>query len=146
MVGACRPSVVLGDSSRAMLALTETMLEDGFNVVASVMDGTSLLQTTREFRPALALLDFSPSFGDAIAVTRELLNELPDTKVVFFSTHDDAAYATAAFAAGASGFLVKQQTRDLANLLTRILNGERVQYPDTLPSQSKPQRLHTSTP
>ncbi|MFO0707557.1 MAG: response regulator [Nitrospira sp.] len=141
MTRAYRPSVVLGDSSHAMLALTETMLESNFEVVASVMDGESLLQQARHHKPALALLDFSPSFGDALAVARALSAQLPDTKIVFFSTHDDSAYASAAFAAGASGFLVKQRTDDLVTLLTRILNGEQVQHPASLPNQPSPQRI-----
>lgn len=127
-----RPAVVLGDSSRAMLALTETMVDDAFEVVASVMDSESLVSAAQQFQPALALLDFAPTFGDALAATRQLKQLLPGTKIVFFSTHDDAAYAEAAFQAGASAFIVKQHTHGLTGLLTRILQGEHIQYPATL--------------
>ena len=133
-----RPAVILGDSSRAMLALTETMVDTDFEVVASVMDSEALVLAAQHYQPALTLLDFAPSFGDALAATRHLSQLLPRTKIVFFSTHDDTAYATAAFEAGASGFLVKQRTRNLASLLTRILQGERIQHPATLPPSSRP--------
>jgi DNA-binding NarL/FixJ family response regulator len=129
-----RPAVILGDSSRAMLAFTEAMVDTDFDVVASVMDSESLVLAAQRFQPALTLLDFSPSFGDALAATRQLSQLLPATKIVFFSTHDDTAYATAAFEAGASGFLVKQHTSDLTSLLRRILHGERIQHPAELPT------------
>ena len=132
-----RPTLIVGDSSRAMLALTEALVENNFDVVASVMDSESLLLAAQHYQPALALLDFTPSFGDALAASRQLSRELPTTKIVFFSTHDDAAYAAAAFEAGASGFLVKQRTSDLTSLLTRILRGERLQHPATLPTLSR---------
>jgi len=132
-----RPAMIIGDSSRAMLALTETMVDSDFDVVASVMDGESLVLAAQHYQPALALLDFTPSFGDALAASRQLSQNLPTTKVVFFSTHDDATYAAAAFEAGAAGFLVKQRTSDLTSLLTRILRGERIQHPATLPTPSR---------
>ncbi|MCS6292003.1 MAG: response regulator [Nitrospira sp.] len=137
MTPTTRPAIIIGDSSRAMLALTETMVDSDFDVVASVMDGESLVLAAQHYQPALALLDFTPSFGDALATSRQLSQELPTTKIVFFSTHDDAAYAAAAFEAGASGFLVKQRTSDLTSLLTRILRGERIQHPATLPTLSR---------
>ncbi|MCC6140181.1 MAG: response regulator transcription factor [Nitrospira sp.] len=137
MMPLTRPTIVIGDSSRAMLALTETLVHDTFDVVASLMDGESLVLAAHRYQPALALLDFTPSFGDALAASRQLSQELPATKIVFFSTHDDAAYAAAAFEAGASGFLVKQRTPNLANLLTRILRGERIQHPTTLPTLAR---------
>lgn len=133
-----RPAVILGDSSRAMLALTEAMVDDEFDVVASVMDSESLILAAQRYRPALTLLDFAPAFGDALAATRQLTQLIPGTKIVFFSTHDDTAYAAAAFEAGASGFLVKQRTSDLTGLLARILRGERIQHPATLPTMARP--------
>lgn len=136
-----RPAVILGDSSRAMLALTETMVDTDFDVVASVTDSESLLLAAQRYQPAITLLDFTPSFGDALAATRQLTQLLPATKIVFFSTHDDTAYAAAAFEAGASGFLVKQRTSNLTGLLTRILRGERIQHPVTLQTVSRPQSL-----
>lgn len=124
-----------------MLALTETMVDHDFDVVASVTDSESLLLAAQRYQPAITLLDFTPSFGDALAATRQLTQLLPATKIVFFSTHDDTAYAAAAFEAGASGFLVKQRTSNLTGLLTRILRGERIQHPVALQTVSRPQSL-----
>ncbi len=122
-----------------MLALTEAMVDSDFDIVASVMDSESLVLAAQHYQPALTLLDFAPSFGDALAATRQLSRLLPATKIVFFSTHDDTAYAAAAFEAGASGFLVKQRTSDLTSFLTRILRGERIQHPAALSPPSRPQ-------
>lgn len=129
MTPTTRPAMIIGDSSRAMLALTEALVDSTFDMVASVMDSESLVLAAHQYQRALVLLDFTPLFRDVLATSRHLSQKLPTTKIVFFSTHDDAAYAAAAFEAGASGFLVKQRTSDLTSLLTRILHGERIQHP-----------------
>lgn len=124
-----RPRVVLGDPSRHMLVYMQMLLEPEFEVVASVGDGAALLSAAQAADPDLIILDFSLAFLDALAVARHLREAVPRTKVVFFTTHEDPDYVQAAFEVGAVGYLVKQRTHDLSHLLSRILRGERVQYP-----------------
>lgn len=131
-----RPRVLIGDSSRAMLAFLEILLESQFEVIASETEGEALVMIAKNLAPDLIVLDFSLSFLEGLSVGRQLQDALPSTKVVFFSSHEDPAYAAAAFEVGAMGYLVKQHTVDLGHYLGRVLRGERVCCPDHI--QTKP--------
>lgn len=127
-----RPRVLIGDSSRAMLAFLEILLESHFEVVAAETEGEALVLTAKKLNPDLVVLDFSLSFLDGLSAGRQLHEMVPDAKVVFFSSHEDPAYVTAAFEVGAMGYLVKHLTVDLGHYLGRVLQGERVCCPDDI--------------
>ncbi len=127
-----RPRVLIGDSSRAMLAFLEILLESHFDVIASETEGEALVLTAKRLAPDLVILDFSLSFLDGLSAGRQLHEAVPNSKVVFFSSHEDPAYVTAAFEVGAMGYLVKHMTVDPGHYLRRVLDGERVCCPDDL--------------
>ncbi|CAE6689287.1 MAG: response regulator transcription factor [Nitrospira sp.] len=130
-----RPRVLLGDSSRSMLAFLEILLEPQFDVVSSETEAEAIVLTARKLAPDLVILDFSLSFLEGLGAARQLYETLPNTKVVFFSLHEDPIYVRAAFEAGAKGYLVKHLTVDLGHYLGRVLQGERVCWPDGLETQ-----------
>ncbi len=132
-----RPRILLGDSSRAMLAFMEILLETQFEVVGSVTDGEALVLAAKNLAPDLVMLDFSLSFLDGLSVGRRLQEVVPKTKVVFFSSHEDPVYANAAFEVGAAGYLVKHLTPDVGQCLQRVMRGERVQCPDALAQRAQ---------
>ncbi len=127
-----RSRVLIGDSSRAMLAFLEILLEPQFDVVASETEGEAIILTAKKLVPDLVILDFSFSFLEGLGVARQLSETVPTSKVVFFSLHEDPVYLSAAFEAGARGYLVKHLTVDLGHYLGRVLQGERVCCPDDL--------------
>ena len=127
-----RPRVLIGDSSQAMLAFLEILLEPQFEVVASETEAEAIVLTAKTISPELVILDFSLAFLEGLGAARQLYETMPNSKVVFFSLHEDPVYVTAAFEAGARGYLVKHLTVDLGQYLGRVLQGERVCCPDGL--------------
>ncbi|MBS0170311.1 MAG: response regulator transcription factor [Nitrospira sp.] len=115
-----------------MLAFLEILLESQYDIVAVETEGEALLLTATRLTPDLVILDFSLSFLDGLSISRQLQDAVPSSRVVFFSSHEDSAYATAAFEVGAMGYLVKHLTVDLGHYLSRVLQGERVCCPDDL--------------
>ncbi len=115
-----------------MLAFLDILLESHFEVIASETEGEALVLAAKGLTPDLVILDFSLSFLEGLSVGRQLQESVPNTKVVFFSSHEDPAYAAAAFEVGAMGYLVKQRTVDLGHYLSRVLRGERVCCPDNI--------------
>ena len=115
-----------------MLAFLEILLESQFEVVAAETEGEAIVLTAKKLNPDLVVLDFSLSFLDGLSAGRQLQEAVPDTKVIFFTSHEDPAYVTAAFEVGAVGYLVKHLTVDLGHYLNRVLRGERVCCPDDL--------------
>ena len=62
---------------------------------------------------------------DGISATRELLNVVPDVKVVILTTFEEDDYIFGALKAGASGFLLKRTPRaDLIVAIHAVAAGE----------------------
>lgn len=115
-----------------MLAFLEILLEPHYEVVSSETEAETVVVIARKIAPELVILDFSLSFLEGLGAARQLYETMPSSKVVFFSSHEDPVYVTAAFEAGARGYLVKHLTVDLGHYLSRVLQGERVCCPDGL--------------
>ena len=139
-----RPRVLIGDSSRAMLAFLEILLESQFEVIASETEGEALAAGCKKPDSRLGNPGFFLSFLEGLSVGRQLQESVPSTKVVFFSSHEDPAYAAAAFEVGAMGYLVKQRTVDLGHYLGRALRvNESVVL--TISKQRRPARRKMTT-
>ena len=76
-------------------------------VVGEAGTGTEAIAKARELKPDLILLDYSLPDGNGTDTARIILTELPNTKIVFLTIHDDDAYLMAAIRSGAIGYLVK---------------------------------------
>ncbi|MFF4345320.1 response regulator [Kitasatospora sp. NPDC001540] len=75
--------------------------------VGEAADGAEAVRLARELRPDVVLMDVRMPGTDGIEATRQLLRAAPGSRVLVLTTFDLDAYAYAALAAGASGFLLK---------------------------------------
>jgi two-component system response regulator NreC len=77
-------------------------------VVSEASDGEKAVQTARESKPDVALLDLTmPRVGGMKAI-EEMAKNWCETRVLVLTMHDDPAYLRSALAAGASGYLLKR--------------------------------------
>lgn len=75
--------------------------------------------------PQVALIDIGLPDGSGIDLIDELNRQHPDVLSVVTSVFDDDTHLFAALGAGASGYLLKDQSReDLMGLLQRIVDGQ----------------------
>lgn len=77
-------------------------------VVGEAADHQQALNKARELKPDVVTLDLSMPGGTGAMVIRALVEQLPQTRVVVLTMHDDPAYFRAAMAAGALGYVVKK--------------------------------------
>ena len=107
-----RPSVLLADDHTMVLEGLAKILADNYDVVGMVKDGRALLQAAQQLEPDVIVLDVSMPLLNGLEAARQLIKLVPRTKLIFLTMHTEPAYATQAFQAGASGFLLKQSAAE----------------------------------
>ena len=79
----------------------------GEEVVGEASNGEEAVEMVREMEPDVVLMDLSMPVLDGVAATKRIMDEVPATRVVVLTMHDDAARTRAALTAGAVGYLTK---------------------------------------
>ena len=82
--------------------------EPDVDVVGEAADGLDALTLDRELEPDVVLMDLLMPGLNGIEATRSLLRERPEAKVLVLSMQDDPRYVREAFAAGATGYVLKE--------------------------------------
>ncbi len=113
-----RARVLLADDHKIVAAGLKGILEPEFELVGTVQDGRALLKAARELRPDVIVVDISMPLLNGIEAVRQLKKANDRAKVVFLTMHPDVTYASRAFEAGASGYVLKHSAP--AELLTAI--------------------------
>ena len=94
---------IVREGFRKMLEL-ETEIE----IVGEAQDGRQALAMVKKLKPAVVLMDIAMPLLNGIEATRQILKDVPATKILMLSAHSDDAYVSAAVESGAMGFLLKQ--------------------------------------
>lgn len=73
---------------------------------------------TLALKPDIVLMDFSLPDGNGLEATHAILSDLPETKIIFLTVHDDDERMISAIRSGARGYLLKNLsvTKLLASL------------------------------
>ena len=77
-------------------------------VVSEAPDGEKAVQTARETKPDVALLDLTMPRVGGMQALQQMARNCRETRVLVLTMHDDPAYLRSALAAGASGYLLKR--------------------------------------
>lgn len=76
-------------------------------VVGDAADGNSLLETVRESKPDVILMDINLPSVSGLHVTSRIKREIPAVKVIMITGYDDTEQIYYSFKSGASGFCSK---------------------------------------
>ena len=82
--------------------------EDDMEVVGEAGNAHDAVFEVRAQKPDVILLDVVMPGESGIEAAPKLLHEAPDAKVLVLSMQDDPSYVREAFAAGASGYVLKE--------------------------------------
>jgi DNA-binding NarL/FixJ family response regulator len=80
----------------------------GFDVVAETADGQTAVARAAHLHPDLVLMDASMPVLDALWAISTIRRDTPRIKVLVLSPHTDRASVRRMFAAGATGYVLKQ--------------------------------------
>lgn len=135
-----RSRLLLVDDHPLVVQGMKAMLEPRFDVVGLVHDGALVLDAVRRLRPDLVLLDLSLPNRMGLEICRDIMGELPGTKVLVVSMQSEKIYADEAFRAGAAGFVVKLSSDgDLLTAVEAVLAGGTYRNPK-FETRSRPAR------
>ncbi|MHB8643848.1 MAG: response regulator [Gaiellaceae bacterium] len=82
--------------------------EPDIEVVGEAGNARDAIFEARATKPDVVLMDVTMPGGSGIDATPQLLHEEPTVKVLVLSMQDDPSYVRQAFAAGASGYVLKE--------------------------------------
>ncbi len=105
-----RTTVLLADHNADILEHVAHLLESAdFLVVGAFPDGESLLQAFAATKPEVVVLDISMGGLSGLDVARRLGQMRHQAQIVFLTVHEEPEFICAAFAAGATGYVVKSR-------------------------------------
>jgi len=103
---------------RILLADDHTVLRSGLRALLSAQadlevageaaDGGEALRLAQTIKPDVVVMDIGMPGVSGIDATARIRRELPSTKVLILSMHDDQGYLRQALRAGASGYVLKK--------------------------------------
>lgn len=115
-------SVLLVDDHPAVQRQVTALLAGTFDVIGALPDGRTLLQSVDAHPPDLLVLDITLPGVSGIDLARQITALPVHPGIVMLTVHADPDYARAAFAAGASAYVVKSRlATDLVPALRAVL-------------------------
>ena len=118
--------VLITDDHRLLREGLRSLLESqGFQVRGEAGDGRTAVKLARLLKPDAAIIDISMPGLNGIEATRQIHQESPEIKVIVLSMRSDSRAVLEAFAAGASGYLLKEAAfEEVAVALKVALRGQ----------------------
>jgi DNA-binding NarL/FixJ family response regulator len=105
--------------------------ERDMETVGEAGNGREAILQARELKPDVILMDVVMPDQTGIEALPQLLHENPDTKVLLLSMQDDPRYVRAAFAAGASGYVLKEAAdAEVVTAVREVARGGRYVNPE----------------
>ena len=127
-------------SIRVLVADDQSMVRAGFRmllagepdieVVAEAENGLEAVDKAGRFRPTVVLMDIRMPELDGLQATRRILEIDPEARVLVLTTFDLDEYVYEALAAGASGFVLKDDPPEqLLAAIRTVADGEALLSP-----------------
>lgn len=96
--------------------------EKDMEVIAQAKDGHSTVELAKELSPDVIIMDIGMPDLNGIEATRQIIEELPQIKVIALSMHSSKNFIIEMFKAGASGYLLKDcEFDELVNAIHTVV-------------------------
>ena len=132
MSSASRIRVMVVDDHPVMRSgLTEVLEASGrFEVVGQAGDGEAAVGTAGELKPQVIVMDVIMPRKDGVDACREIMELLPDTRVMMLTASSEEDAVIEAIAAGATGYLQKySRPEELVGAVVDVAEG-RLRIPE----------------
>jgi two-component system, NarL family, response regulator LiaR len=100
-------------------------LQEDMQVVGEALNGLEAVQVARKTKPDVVLLDLAMPKQDGLATIPQIMEMLPDTRILVLTGTAESDRVFQALKAGALGFLLKDATRvQLLQAIREVANGQ----------------------
>jgi len=119
------PRIIIADDHTLVAEACRKLLEQDYDVVATVSDGRALVRAVAELRPHLVIVDVAMPILNGLDAGQQAKELIPSVKLIFLTMNHDADLAAEAFRRGASGYLVKTcAASELVVAVREVLRGK----------------------
>ena len=119
--------IILADDHAMFRQGIKNILEgaEDLEVIGEASDGLKFLELLNKVTPDMVIMDISMPNLRGIEATREIKTIVPSAKVLILTMHRDKEYVYSAIAAGAEGYLLKEDAdTELFAAIEKIRHGE----------------------
>ena len=103
------------------LITSEPLME----LVGEAAGGHETIELVRKAQPDILVLDLSMPDLDGIAVTKEIVSEITNIKILILTLHEDKALLREALKSGASGYVLKRAAEtELISAIQIVMRGD----------------------
>ncbi|WP_151703628.1 response regulator transcription factor [Nitrincola alkalilacustris] len=107
------------DGLQARLAM-----EPHIEIVGTANNGEEALKAARKLSPDVVIMDVSMPVLNGLEATKRFNIELPGTRILILSMHDDREYILSLIQTGASGYVLKDvSSHELINAIETVHSG-----------------------
>lgn len=125
--------VLIADDQQLIRQSLQIVLEhtDNIEVTDCVGNGYLAIQSIKEKKPDIILMDIRMPNLDGVQCTKKIKEKYPEIKIIILTTFDDDEYVFNALKYGASGYLLKGISMDyLINAIQTVYEGQAMINPD----------------
>ena len=135
-----RIRVLLADDHAVTREGLQVILErsEEFEVVGQARDGVEAVKAASELSPDLIVMDVMMPKKDGVEACREIMESLPETRVIMLTASTEANAVIEAVAAGATGYLQKVSGMDQLLSAVKVVAAGEMRLPTEVVSGSSP--------
>ena len=111
--------ILIVDDHQGMRDLMRSYLPAEFDEIHECGDGADALGCYRKHLPDWVLMDWKMKRMDGITATRQIISFDPQARILLVTNFDDDNLRRAAHEAGACGYIVKENLRDISKILSK---------------------------
>lgn len=94
-------------------------------IIGETGDAREVVSMANDLRPDVVMMDIGMPHMNGVTVTAQLLRELPQTRVLILSIHENPEYLHQAMEAGAHGYILKGiPCADMISAVQTVNRGE----------------------
>src|SRR5262245_7269769 len=113
--------VLIVDDNEAMRRTIRTFIQDLADEIAECSSGLAALEYYPTFKPDWILMDIRMADIDGLTATREIKRTCGDARVIIVTSYDEPSLREEAAEAGACAYVIKDNLKQLADLIGRSL-------------------------